>query len=274
MSESASQTNHIPARRTTKRRIQSTTLVKEPVKKRPPLEGPISAEALRQRLLAASPSDNAECHIIYLNADQSSWLLHYPGWYPCPNQKVFEEEWNLHPPERHLLKVYGRVVAEKRWSQSWGFSYAYSGATNPGRAIPPQSRVAHLLATINDWMKDEGVGEKKDRRPYNACLQNWYEVEDTIGRHADDERDMRHGWPIFSLSWGGPRRFVLRKKSQTTSKTDVFLHDGDLLVMGGRTQDTHFHEVPKRRVTMDPPSGRRINWTLRAFHERQEKNGA
>jgi alkylated DNA repair dioxygenase AlkB len=137
------------------------------------------------------------------------------------------------------------------------------------------------VAQVNAVMKQEENGNLKETTShsggdneivsdyYNACLQNWYLPDDTIGRHADDERDLLPRWPIFSLSWGGTRRFVLRPKSQTTQKTEFWLKDGDLLVMGGRTQETHYHEVPKRRMTMDPTTGRRINWTIRAFRTKK-----
>ena len=226
----------------------------------------ITAQQLRR--VVEKDENSKQCQIIYLTNDEASWIMLIEKWWPCPDEVTFNEEWELHPPERHLLKIFGRIVSEKRWSQSWGVSYAYSGSTNAGRPISPDSRVAQLLQTVNDWVQQAAAGDFGMQRPYNACLENWYEPDDTIGRHADDERDMRKGLPIFSLSWGGTRRFVLRAKANTNQKTEIFLQDGDLLVMGGTTQETHYHEIPKRRVTMDPPTSRRINWTVRAFHKK------
>ena len=101
---------------------------------------------------------------------------------------------------------------------------------------------------------------------YNAVLQNWYEPDDTIGKHADDESSNRPDMPIWSLSWGGTRRFLFRaKRSPSHNVTELYLEDGDLLVMGGTCQQTHHHEVPKVRPTKDPPTKRRINFTVRAF---------
>ena len=115
---------------------------------------------------------------------------------------------------------------------------------------------------------------------------------DTIGLHADDERSLYQDYPILSLSWGGTRRFLFRRKQppppskqkedhnkkggNATTKhgkrenneeavVELWLEDGDLLVMGGTCQKTHKHEVPKWRPTKDPPTSNRINWTLRAF---------
>jgi alkylated DNA repair dioxygenase AlkB len=197
---------------------------------------------------------------VYLTND--SWYILAKGWMPS-TPAAFQEEWSLHPEKRHPLKLFGRIVYEKRWSQSWGVSYSYSGATNVARPLHESNMVQLLLQKANE-LTTSLRGD--DEEPYNGCLQNWYEPDDTIGLHADDERAMRQHYPIFSLSWGGTRRFLFRNKA-SKHKTELWLEDGDLLVMGGSCQETHQHEVPKRRVTMDPPTSDRINWTIRAFHD-------
>ena len=199
----------------------------------------------------------------YLTNDKSSWYLLVENWLPTSSDEAFEEEWNLHPSKRHKLKLFGKVVEEKRWSQSWGMSYTYSGATNEARPIEESKMVSLLLKKANELLADAVDDEQQ---PYNACLQNWYEPEDTIGLHADDEKVNRPEFPILSISWGGTRRFLFRSKDKK-SREELYLKDGDLLVMGGSCQMTHHHEIPKRRVTMDPPTARRINWTIRAFRD-------
>lgn len=97
-----------------------------------------------------------------------------------------------------------------------------------------------------------------------------YEPEDYIAAHSDDERLMKYHSPIFSLSWGGPRRFVVKPKPYLNRPNDatleLLLRDGDLVIMGGSLQQTHKHEVPKWKKTMDMhvPT-RRVNWTVRAY---------
>lgn len=100
---------------------------------------------------------------------------------------------------------------------------------------------------------------------YNGCLQNWYLPAHKIGLHADDKKYMQLCFPIFSLSWGGPRRCLFRTKENRREVTEVLLQDGDLLLMGGTCQQTHEHEVPKVRFTVDPPAAERIDWTIRAL---------
>jgi alkylated DNA repair dioxygenase AlkB len=196
---------------------------------------------------------------VYLTKD--SWYILAKGWMPS-TPAAFREEWRLHPEKRHPLKLFGRIVHEKRWSQSWGVSYTYSGATNVARPLHESNMVQLLIQKANDLT----TTLRGNTEPYNGCLQNWYEPDDTIGLHADDEKAMRRECPIFSLSWGGTRRFLFRNKA-SKHKTELWLEDGDLLVMGGSCQETHKHKVPERRVTMDLPTSDRINWTIRAFYD-------
>ena len=266
--------------------------------------------------------------VTYITNDRASWIIHVPQWMPSvtapsrsdiaidtthtnsnssismnantnanKNKNTFEVEWSLHPTERKKVKIFDRLLNEKRWSTAWGKSIGYSGLVNEARDMKESRTVMILMEKINALMKDSllglnnkpklnssyepeqqtveqlgvGVGVGVGQEMYNACLQNWYEPEDTMGLHADDEHYLRPDLPIFSLSQGGSRRFLLRSKCKTNSnsikeKIELWLDDGDLLVMGGTTQLTHKHEVPKHRVK-DPMTSRRINWTVRAVKE-------
>ena len=254
-------------RRKTNTNSNLTTKQQQQQQEEEKIPAAIDAELLAEKL--SPPGRGLAVH--YLNDedddDRSSWYILAEGWMPCPNAKAFQRQWDLHPEKRHRLKIFGRTVQEKRWSQSWGVPYRYSGATNPARPIAESTgggMVKRLIDRSNDVLEALTPAGGDGERPYNACLQNWYEPEDTIGKHADDESMNQTGVPIFSLSWGGTRRFLFHSKA-TREKTEIFLKDGDLLVMGGTCQQTHHHEVPKRRKTMDPPTSRRINWTVRAF---------
>jgi hypothetical protein len=165
-----------------------------------------TAERLAQRI-------DADVH--YLTPDGASWYLLKRKWLTFTSKanedgddmNTFDQEWNLHPTKRHTLKLFGKTVQEKRWSQSWGVSYSYSGSTNVGRPVPKSSVAEKLIRTANELTCD---GIFSVENPYNACLQNWYQPDDAIGLHSDDERSQRKECPIFSLSWGGTRRFLFR----------------------------------------------------------------
>mmetsp|Transcript_54397 Transcript_54397/g.69923 ORF Transcript_54397/g.69923 Transcript_54397/m.69923 type:complete len:264 (+) Transcript_54397:18-809(+) len=216
------------------------------------------AEKLANSIAISSSKD---AKIIYLTKTGESWIVLVRGFLPSPSKEVFNEQWALHPQVYHKLKVFGKIVSERRYSQSWGYSYKYSGSVNHARSIDDSPFVQVLINTANDL-----VGG----RPYNGCLQNWYEPEHYIGLHSDDEKRLQLGVPIFSLTWGGTRRFTFHPRSEKSdlsiSKTNEFwLHDGDLVIMGGTTQQTHKHEIPKFRITKDEKTSKRINWTIRAF---------
>jgi len=200
----------------------------------------------------------------YLTEDGESWYIHVQSYKPTPDAMTFKSQWDLHPEDFHALKLGGKTVYQSRWSQSWGVSYAYSGSVSSARDYkhhPDGQMVKSLIQEVNEIV--QGLFPCKD--PYNGCLQNWYLPEHKIGFHSDDETDMKKGYPIFSLSWGGPRRFLFRPKENRRDVRELLLEDGDLLVMGGTCQQTHKHEVPKVRVTIDPVATERINWTIRAF---------
>lgn len=213
--------------------------------------------------IAETLGERLEVSPVYLTEDGESWYLLAERWMRS-NPKDFREEWEAHPTLRHPLKLFGKTVYEKRWSQSWGYSYAYSGSVSVGKPIAESSMVGLLVDKANELTS--GV-ISDDPTPYNMCLQNWYQPEDTIGLHADDEKSLRPEYPIFSLSWGGTRRFLFRPRNKNLKVVEIYLKDGDLLVMGGTCQQTHRHEVPKRRVTMDPETAQRVNWTIRAFRD-------
>eukprot|EP00957_Ditylum_brightwellii_P083498 6348096-Ditylum_brightwellii.AAC.1 len=99
--------------------------------------------------------------------------------------------------------------------------------------------VRSLIDGANELVSS--IGKDNDGRSYNGCLQNWYEPDHTIGAHSDDEKDLRDGYPIFSLTWGGTRRFLMKARADSpltciSKKREFFLEDGDLLVMGGTCQ--------------------------------------
>ena len=101
---------------------------------------------------------------------------------------------------------------------------------------------------------------------YNGCLVNWYKPEHSIGLHSDDEKVIDQNFPIQSLSWGGPRRFLVRPKKSTTNfvnkVTEIILNNGDWLIMGGLCQKEFKHEIPRLRKC-DGIGNKRISWTIR-----------
>lgn len=94
---------------------------------------------------------------------------------------------------------------------------------------------------------------------FNSVLANLYrDGSDSMGWHADKERELGLNPAIASLSFGASRLFKIRHV-KTAETLDIELQHGDLLLMAGALQHYWRHCVPKTRQTKTP----RINLTFR-----------
>lgn len=96
---------------------------------------------------------------------------------------------------------------------------------------------------------------------FNSVLGNLYRNgNDSMGCHADDEKELGKNPVIASLSLGDSR--VLKfKHPQRKINLDVPLEHGDLLIMAGALQHHWQHSVPKTRQQKSA----RINLTFRTI---------
>ncbi len=101
--------------------------------------------------------------------------------------------------------------------------------------------------------------EQQCRCDFNSVLANLYrDGNDSMGCHADNEKELGANPTIASLSLGDERLFKLQHK-KTKQKLNINLAHGDLLVMGGTCQRFWHHSVPKTKTFKKP----RINLTFR-----------
>ena len=95
---------------------------------------------------------------------------------------------------------------------------------------------------------------------FNSVLCNLYRNgQDSVGWHADDERELGEQPVIASLSLGASRTFQLKHKNKPNLRHKMSLSSGSLLVMQGTTQQFWLHQVPKEPKV----SQARINLTFR-----------
>lgn len=95
--------------------------------------------------------------------------------------------------------------------------------------------------------------------PFNSVLANLYrDGRDSMGYHADDEKELGLNPVIASLSLGDARLFRLHHKKRREN-LDIVLEHGDLLIMAGALQHHWVHALPKTRQAKNP----RINLTFR-----------
>lgn len=239
----------------------------------------------------APPSDVdsilAHTKVHFLTHDKASWVYHVPRWYrrihaalqvataidaleaaappPVSYASWFNDVWRLHPPHHDTIKMFGRDVPTPRFQQAYAVSYRFSG--NTFKAEPVPAALVQCVETLQAIVMNAATNESFLR----GVLVNWYaDGEHYIGPHSDSESSLFPSSPVLSLSLGATRRFVFTAKAGQTDDGDVAtvvqrleleLQDGDLVVMGGTTQRTHKHALPKMKKCF----ARRVSITLRCF---------
>lgn len=136
------------------------------------------------------------------------------------------------PWEQHEVVVGGRKSKEKRRSYSCGDEgvvHNYSGNTRVLHPWIPE------ISDVRDCLKEVGK--------FNSCIINEYSSgSDYICYHSDRNLVSEQ---IVSLSLGGSRDFCFKEK--TTGKViKTTLHNGDLCLILGRTNELYQHSIPKR----------------------------
>ena len=179
-------------------------------------------------------------------------LLLYEGWLePRAATELFvglrdEIGWR-----QERIRIRGREYMQPRlvaWFGDPEASYTYSGLKLSPEPWP--SRLASLRARV----------ERDAEATFNSVLCNLYRHgSDSMGMHADDERELGSNPVIASVSLGATRRFVLRHTKDARERLDLDLPGGSLLVMTGTTQHFWRHGVPKQRAI----GASRINLTFR-----------
>ncbi|MEQ1558411.1 MAG: alpha-ketoglutarate-dependent dioxygenase AlkB [Methyloglobulus sp.] len=146
--------------------------------------------------------------------------------------------------------IFGKWVKVPRlmcWYGDLQAYYQYSGVNHKP------------LPWTHDLQSIRGKVEQQCQSTFNSVLANLYrDGRDSMGCHADDEKELGLNPIIASLSLGDERLFKLHhKKSKRT--LNIHLQHGDLLVMGGTCQQHWLHSIPKTKALKTP----RINLTFR-----------
>jgi alkylated DNA repair dioxygenase AlkB len=163
-------------------------------------------------------------------------ILSYPKYFCNTNYfDVLEKEIDF---KEGFIKLFGKTVKIPRLQSLYVFNqnthaYKYSGA--------------NLLPTIYECKILEMVKaevEQLSNQTYNTALINLYRNgTDGVGWHSDDESLLTD--TICSVSFGETRKFQIRNKQAIENKINIHLHDGDVLLMQGNTQEYWQHTIPK-----------------------------
>lgn len=152
--------------------------------------------------------------------------------------------------QEESIRIYGRPVKVPRmtcWYGDPGVVYTYSGVAHEPLSWTP------LLSRLRQQV------EAFTRREFNSVLGNLYRGgNDSMGWHADKEKELGPAPFIASLSFGERRMFKIRH-NKTEETVTIELNNGSLLLMGGVIQKYWRHCLPKTKQAKKA----RVNLTFR-----------
>jgi alkylated DNA repair dioxygenase AlkB len=170
--------------------------------------------------------------------DDSAWVDHLPGWVRG-SDGLFQ--WIVDSADWHEgeITIHGRRMVQPRLLASWPY-------TPGGDTLPPIfERIRAALS-------------RRYARHFDSVHANLYrDGGDSVAWHGDRIARSVGDPHVGIVSLGEPRRLLLRPRGGATQHT-FLLGRGDLLVMGGSSQRTWQHAVPKAAS-----AGPRISVTLR-----------
>lgn len=151
-----------------------------------------------------------------------AWLEHAPGWLRG-DSTLFELLLATTRFRSETRKMYEREVEVPR-------VYAVLPADGPGHPVL--------------W-EIQGILQKRYGEPFERVSVALYrDGRDSVAFHGDYVARKLPEALVASVSLGGSRRFLVRPTGGGRS-VGLTLGPGDLLVMGGTTQRTHQHAIPK-----------------------------
>ncbi|MGR9000588.1 MAG: alpha-ketoglutarate-dependent dioxygenase AlkB family protein [Gammaproteobacteria bacterium] len=146
--------------------------------------------------------------------------------------------------------IYGKRCKVPRlmcWYGDPGAAYQYSGVNH--QPLPWTDELLLIKEKVQNYCHSS----------FNSVLANLYRNgRDSMGCHADNEKELGPNPVIASLSLGDERLFKLHHKKRKET-LDINLGNGDLLVMAGTLQHHWVHSLPKTTKSKGP----RINLTFR-----------
>lgn len=155
--------------------------------------------------------------------------------------------------KQETFRIFGKTYPTPRltaWHGDEGKGYSYSGLKlSPNPWTEPLLQIKIRIEAATGYL-------------FNSVLLNWYRNgSDSMGWHADDEKELGTNPVIASLSLGAPRMFRFREIENHKNSFGLTLESGSLLLMAGPLQHYWQHSLPRSAK----PMGDRINLTFRTI---------
>jgi alkylated DNA repair dioxygenase AlkB len=173
-----------------------------------------------------------------MQLDERCWLDLVPSWLPH-HAELFDLLHETAPWQQRERHMYDKKVLEPRLVAAW------SGDDLP--ALPPE--LEDIRAAVSDRYRVE----------FDSVLVNLYrDGRDGVAWHGDTVRKRLPEAVVVTVGLGERRRFLLRPGAAGPAVHTLRTGQGDLVVMGGRTQHEWQHTVPK-----ESRAGARMSVTMR-----------
>lgn len=182
-------------------------------------------------------------------------LEYFPNFYTeTESDALLKYFLNLEIWQQDKIKLFGKEILQPRLTALFGKEnkpYTYSGLTMHPK--PFTAELKKIATKCEEFCKEN----------FNTCLANLYrDGSDSMGWHADDEKELGKEPVIASVSLGAERIFHFRHKSKPALKYKLNLSHGSLLIMKGTTQEYWKHQLPKTKKKVGP----RVNLTFRKIY--------
>jgi len=161
-----------------------------------------------------------------VDLDDTAWIDHVAGWVRGADS-LFEAVVAHAPWEHRTVRMYDRMVEEPRLT-------AWYGRTLDDPGVPPVlAQMAVALGTRYSRAFD-GIGAALYRDGHDSVAWHGDRIDPTLVE------------PVVAIvSLGSGRTLRLRSRERRGETLPFRLLPGDLFVMGGATQRTWEHSVPK-----------------------------
>jgi alkylated DNA repair dioxygenase AlkB len=162
--------------------------------------------------------------------DANSWVEVVPGWM-SGSRFLFEHLETAVPWQQHDREIFDQTFREPRLTAEY-----------PNlREVPEKA----LLEAVRALSQHYGVA-------YDSLWLNLYRNgQDSTGWHRDRFSCRRPECIVPVLTLGATRRFLIKPRLGGTSLA-FKPGSGDLIVMGGRSQEDWVHSVPKDPALAEP----------------------
>ena len=192
----------------------------------PDPEGPQGSPWQPSLFAQGEPSPDPEfTGLVRHQLDSTAWADHVPGWLTGANT-LFEELLKTARWEATTQELYGKVVVTPRLVTRW------PSPPDDGGLPPVVGRMRELIS-------------RRYERDFDSVSANLYrDGRDSVAWHGDHIPRRIVDPIVATVSLGYPRRFAMRPREGRT-ELSINLDTGDLVVMGGTSQRTWLHTVPK-----------------------------